>query len=437
LNQNDVKRVPDAVVSKKRRSAFARVLGSYLVMSFLFGLVALVGGLWGWSEFTAPGPLSQAKTYQIPRGLSRSEISQALKEQGIIANSLVFTAASYADGLMGGRIKAGEYAFPESATMGQVLGIITSGKVITYKLLIPEGWTSDMALARVNANDVLTGDPATAAPEGAIMPDTYVFQRGLTRAKMVEDMQAAQAKMLDEVWAKRPADTILKTKEEAVVLASIVEKETGVAEERPLVASVFINRLKKGMRLQSDPTIIYGLVGGKGKLDRELTRTDIDSKTPYNTYVIDGLPPGPIANPGRAAIEAVLNPAKTDFLYFVADGTGGHAFAATLEEHNANVAKWRALGNAPVPATTSGEAPAPGEGGDAAQTVVTTTLPTPPEEQVIQPAPISASAPPVTTAPAKAAAAAPAEKAVEDLKPGSLVTVNGKLVPIPKRKPKK
>ena len=175
------------------------------------------------------------------------------------------------------------------------------------------------------------------------MPETYVFRRGLTRQKMLDDMQAAQAKMLDELWKARAVSDTVKTKEQAVTLASIVEKETAIPEERPLIASVFHNRLKQGMRLQSDPTIIYGLVGGKGKLDRGLTKDDVASDTAYNTYRIDGLPPGPIANPGRASLEAVLNPPDTGYLYFVADGSGGHAFAKTLEEHNANVAKWRAI----------------------------------------------------------------------------------------------
>jgi UPF0755 protein len=179
------------------------------------------------------------------------------------------------------------------------------------------------------------------------MPDTYLFKRGMTRRQLVEDMQAAQIKLLDEIWAARKSGLAIRSKEDAVILASIVEKETGVTSERPLIASVFLNRLAKGMRLQSDPTIIYGIVGGKGKLDRPLTAADITTPTPYNTYTMNGLPPGPIANPGRAALEAVVNPPETPYLYFVADGTGGHAFAATLEEHNRNVAKWRDIeGNA-------------------------------------------------------------------------------------------
>jgi UPF0755 protein len=202
-------------------------------------------------------------------------------------------------------------------------------------------------MARIGDNKALAGQITAAPPEGALLPDTYVFKRGMTRRQLIDDMQAAQTKLLDEVWAARKSGLFIRSKEEAVILASIVEKETGIASERPLIASVFLNRLAKGMRLQSDPTIIYGIVGGKGRLDRPLTKADITKPTPYNTYTFKGLPPGPIANPGRAALEAVLNPPETGYFYFVADGTGGHAFAKTLEEHNRNVAKWRDIaGNA-------------------------------------------------------------------------------------------
>ena len=219
--------------------------------------------------------------------------------------------------------------------------------------------------------------------EGSILPDTYVFRRGLSRDKLLADMQAAQTKLLDQEWPRLPADSLIKTKQELVTLASIVEKETGIAEERPMVAAVFLNRLKQKMRLQSDPTIIYGLVGGKGKLDHPITRSELDQPTPYNTYQIDGLPPGPIANPGKAAIEAVLSPAKNDYVYFVANGTGGHAFATTLEEHNANVKKWRALtGQAdvpPEPDTPAADAATP--------TVADAPAVTPPEVKAVEPDP--------------------------------------------------
>jgi UPF0755 protein len=263
--------------------------------------------------------------------------------------------------------------------MVNVLESISTGRVVTHKLTIPEGWTSQMALARINSNEVLTGEPiqATDVPEGALIADTAVFGRGTDRAELVRGMMSAQEKIVDEMWAKRSPDSPIKSKEELVTLASIVEKETGIPEERPRVAAVFLNRLKQGIRLQSDPTIIYGIVGGQGKLQRPLLREDIDKVTPYNTYQISGLPPGPIAIPGRAALEAVVAPMVTDDLYFVADGTGGHAFAKTLDEHNANVAKWRSqqLAGAALPGAAIA---ASGQEQTAAQnTVVQPELPTP------------------------------------------------------------
>jgi UPF0755 protein len=280
--------------------------------------------------------------------------------------------------------------------------------------------------------------------EGAILPETYVFRRGLTRQKMLDDMQAAQAKMLDELWGKRSVGDTVKTKEQAVILASIVEKETAIPEERPLIASVFHNRLKQGMRLQSDPTIIYGLVGGKGKLDRGLTKDDVASDTAYNTYRIDGLPPGPIANPGRASLEAVLNPPDTGYLYFVADGSGGHAFAKTLEEHNANVAKWRAIESTLPTLSTTVASTAPVEGG-------LPVPPTPPAPVVaaipadpVPPVEVTVATPPETPAAAETGSTSatitpvpkPAKSAASPPEPGTWLMVANQLVPIPKQKPR-
>lgn len=283
------------------------------------------------------------------------------------------------------------------------------------------------------------------------MPDTYVFRRGMTRQKLIEDMKAAQTRLIDELWEKRAADLPIKTKEEAITLASIVEKETGVAAERPMVASIFINRLKQGMRLQSDPTIIYGIAGGKGKLDRALTKDDLASDTPYNTYKIAGLPPGPIASPGRAAIEAVLNPPDTGYLYFVANGTGGHAFAKTLAEHNANVAKWRAIegGQAavvtteaptevvidgmPTPATPKPAVP-PAAPNQSASAVPQPDSATSAQEPALPAAP-AAPAPPAAATPTPAADQGVAAATV--LQPGTVVKVADRLVPIPRQKPKK
>jgi len=348
-------KVPGPRLARKRRSALSRVLlWTFLIL--LGGLLAAgIFGFYAYSEFSAPGPLADGKVVVIEPGQSAAQIGAALEQEGIVSNGRIFALMAQLSGQRS-RLKAGEYAVPKGATMAEVMALIASGKAVAYKISIPEGFTSEMAVARVNANEVLTGEPAAVPPEGSILPDTYVFRRGMTRQKLVEDMQAAQAKLLAELWATRKPVPVIATPEQAVTLASIVEKETAVPEERPLIASVFINRLEKGMRLQSDPTIIYGIVGGKGRLDRPLTRADIRTTTPYNTYRIDGLPPGPIANPGRAALEAVLNPEPTDKLYFVADGSGGHAFAATLEEHNRNVQAWRQIsGNGAAAAAADDE----------------------------------------------------------------------------------
>ncbi len=411
-------RVSEPELPKIRRPVFTRVFGSLLLWFFALAAIVAGVGFWAYLSFTAPGPLAEKKIYEIAKGVSRADLSVALLDQGIIADARVFSAAAAVSGFRGAKLKAGEYEFAAGATMQDVLAAITAGRFLTYKVTIPEGWTSQMVVARLDEQPELDGTITTPPAEGSIMPDTYVFRRHLTRAKMIEDMQAAQIKLTDELWKTRPADSVITTKQDWITLASIVEKETGIAEERPQVASVFVNRLKQKMRLQSDPTIIYGIVGGKGKLDRPLTRADIDATTPYNTYTIDGLPPGPIANPGKAALEAALNPDKTPYLYFVANGTGGHAFASTLDEHNNNVAKWRAQQGAdPV-------APA----------VVAPAVPAVPVDKPVDTLPKIPAAPVVEVKPAETTPVDPT-KAV---KPGSIVMVDGKKVPIPVlKKPKK
>jgi UPF0755 protein len=240
------------------------------------------------------------------------------------------------------KLKFGEYIIPAHASMKQVMEMMAEGKVIEYRLTAAEGLTSAMILRIVLADPVLTGDARAAPPEGSLLPETYLFMRGTTRDDLLRRMASDHKKLAEKLWAERKKDLPYDTLEEAVILASIVEKETGLAAERPQVASVFVNRLRKGMRLQSDPTIIYGLTGGE-PLGHPLRQSELDKPNPYNTYQIDGLPPGPICNPGRASLEAVMNPPDTKYIYFVADGTGGHAFAATLDEHNRNVAKLREL----------------------------------------------------------------------------------------------
>ena len=464
-NDNQFERVPDAVVSKNRGSVFARVIGSLVGWSMFFAIVIGAVAFWAWGVFTTEGPLTEAKVITLKDGASRTEIAQTLKDAGIISDSRVMSAASLINSIRGGTLKPGEYEFQPGAPMAGVLNAISTGRTLAYKLTIPEGWTAQMALARVNSNEVLTGPPVDAVPEGALIADTQVFRRGMSRAKLVEDMQAHQSQLIDEVWAKHAADSILKSKEEMVTLASIVEKETGKPDERPRVAAVFLNRLRKGMRLQSDPTIIYGIVGGAGKLERSLTRADIATQTLYNTYQIDGLPPGPIAVPGRASMEAVVAPAVTQDLYFVADGTGGHAFAATLEAHNDNVKRWRAgqKNGIQLPGEEPAVAPAPTI--EVEQTPlpdVTTPLAEPADDQLVDeaaktaekvqtvPVPVDGdgAAQPAEAAPKPAqppplpvqkkakpvVVASATEPAKVVLKPGSVVKIGDKLVPIPRLK---
>jgi UPF0755 protein len=339
-----------------------------------------------------------------------------LQDQGVISDARIFSGAAALDELRHAKLRPGEYQFPAGATMEDVLAMMTAGRFLTYKLPIPEGWTSQMVVNRLNEHEEMDGTVAKVPEEGSLLPDTYIITRGYPRDKLLNEMAAAQARLLDQEWTRLPPDSPVKSRQDLVTLASIVEKETGMAEERPMVAAVFINRLRAKMRLQSDPTVIYGLVAGKGKLDHPLTRDELDQPNPYNTYQIEGLPPGPIANPGKAAIEAVLTPAKTNALYFVANGTGGHAFAVTLEEHNANVKKWRAQ-NVEVEAASPVSAVAkPAD----------TAAPPVPDSPAPAPAPIPAPA----LVPAPAAPAAPAPPGPEP-KPGSTVVVDGKKVPIP------
>jgi UPF0755 protein len=245
--------------------------------------------------------------------------------------------------------------------MAKVLQTMVEGRSVQYSVTIPEGLTSQQIVQRLKDSAVLTGDITTVPAEGTLLPETYKVTRGWTREQILQRMSAAHKRLVDEIWAKRAPDLPIKTQAEFVTLASIVEKETGKADERARVAGVFVNRLRKRMRLQSDPTIVYGLMGGKGPLGRPLLKVEMDEPNPYNTYQIDGLPPGPIANPGRASLEATAHPMKTNELYFVADGTGGHVFAETLDEHAKNVAHWRNIErqNAAQPAPAPAPSPAP------------------------------------------------------------------------------
>lgn len=341
----DQRRLRHSVVvppRRRRRSALRRVFYSLILLAGCAALAVFGTGLYGYVKFTGPGPLAEDKVFTVERGGGLLGIAAELEKANVISSANIFAAAAKVTGTAG-RLKPGEYQFRQAMSMQEVMNLIVSGKFITYKVTIPEGWTTAQALDRLRENEVLAGDITLTPAEGQIMPDTYVFQRGETRNNVVKGMMTASQRMMDDLWPQRPEDSPVKTPAEAIILASIIEKETGVPQERPRVASVFANRLRQGMRLQSDPTIIYGITEGKTKLDRPLTKADIAQETPYNTYRINGLPPGPIANPGRDALAAALAPAKTNDLYFVADGSGGHAFAATLAEHRVNVKKWREI----------------------------------------------------------------------------------------------
>ena len=317
---------------------FAANTLTVLIVAGLIGAVALA---WAEREFEAPGPLEEEVAVEVPRGASLRDVARLLEMHGVISNEMLFRlGARYSGGAQS--LKFGEYAFAAGASMEEVLEKLVKGDVIMRFVTVPEGKTSWEVVEILRANPLLTGE-IDLPEEGSLFPNTYDIQRNQPRREVVERMQAAMEEKLAAAWEERQEGLPVKTPEEALILASIVEKETGVPEERPRVAAVFVNRLRKGMRLQSDPTVVYGVTEGQGPLGRGLRRSELDRETPYNTYAIDGLPPTPIANPGLDAIEAVLNPAETDDLYFVADGTGGHAFAKTLEEHNANVRRWRKI----------------------------------------------------------------------------------------------
>jgi UPF0755 protein len=293
------------------------------------------------TQFDQPGPLDYSTVVVIPKGEGVREIASRLEREGVISDQRIFVAAVVLYFRAQAKLKAGEYAIAKHASMRSVLDTLVEGKAILQSITIPEGLTSFQVVERLNGHPDLAGKINLIPREGSIMPDTYRFERGTDRNELIARMQKEQQKFIERIWDERAADLPVKTMEEAVILASIVEKETGRADERPRVASVFINRLRKNMRLQSDPTIIYGLSGGRGTLGRGILKSEIEQMTPYNTYTMRGLPPTPIANPGRAALEAALRPAQTKDLYFVADGTGGHSFSETYDDHKDNVAEWR------------------------------------------------------------------------------------------------
>lgn len=373
------------------------IASNFLTLLIVLLIAAAAAVAWGKHQFTGPGPSAVAQCVQVTPGASLNAVSQQLAEQGAISNSYVFRAgADYMDKARD--LKFGSYLVPPGASMEEIVGVITAGGPSTcgtevivrvgvrektvllrdmnpdtgafeemarfnpatetapeaiiaavdkpgarLRVAMAEGVTSWQVVEALKAATFMTGEVEEVPAEGSLAPDTYEVEKGASRSALLAEMAQRQSAILAAEWEARPFGLPYETPEEALIMASIVEKETGVADERPQVASVFVNRLEQGMRLETDPTVIYGITNGEGVLDRGLRRSELAATTPYNTYRVDGLPPTPIANPGRAAIRAALNPDTTDYLFFVADGTGGHTFSRTLAEHNAAVARWREI----------------------------------------------------------------------------------------------
>jgi len=375
---------PEQIPPPPRRSERARnpfvVVGNAVITIVLVLMIGAGGAyFYGKQKLEAPGPLQEDKVVIIPSRAGMTDIADILQKEGVIDNSRwafiggVFALKARSE------LKPGEYAFQKNASLRDVIGTMVDGKVVQHAVTIPEGLTSEQIVTRLSDNDLFSGTVREVPREGTLLPETYKFPRGTSREQVIARMQQTEKRVLAEIWERRNPDIPVKTPEQLVTLASIVEKETGKADERSRVAAVFVNRLRQKIKLQSDPTIIYGLVGGKGTLGRPIKRSEITQPSPYNTYVIEGLPPGPIANPGRASLEAAANPARTRDLFFVADGSGGHVFTETYDQHQKNVAKLRAMekqiqndtvepADDPPPPPAAATAPA-----DASPTATTTT----------------------------------------------------------------
>ncbi len=350
----------------RKRHPIARFLSFTITLVVVAALLAGGAIAYGRWEFTRPGPSEESRTVTVASGSTLNTIAENFERLGIVSNRWIFWIGVRLNDREAA-LKAGEYLIPSAASMEQVMESLVGGRSIAYAITLPEGLTSRQIVDRIRGNEMLVGDIAEVPPEGSLLPETYHFQRGDTREALLSRMRRDRDRIVTEIWNRRAEGLPIASVEEFIVLASIVERETALSDERSRVAAVFINRLKQGMPLQADPTVIYGLYGGG---NRALTASDLRTPNPYNTYLNTGLPPGPIANPGRASLEAVANPSRTADLYFVADGTGGHAFADTLEQHNRNVARWReieaaraaaAAAQAPAvpPAAPAAPAPAP------------------------------------------------------------------------------
>src|SRR6187551_130211 len=339
---------PEQVPPPPRRSERARnpfVVVGNAIITILIILMIGTGTVYyyGRQMLETPGPLREDKIVNIPSRAGKRDIADALLREGVInVNPWVFIGGVFAL-KASSDLKPGEYSFQKNASLRDVIATIVEGKVVQHAVTIPEGLTSEQIVARLTDNDIFSGSVREIPREGTLLPETYKFPRGTSREQVIQRMQQTQKRILAEIWERRNPEIPVRSPEQLVTLASIVEKETGKPDERSRVAAVFVNRLRQKIKLQSDPTIIYGLVGGKGTLGRPIKRSEIQQPSPYNTYVVDGLPPGPIANPGRASLEAAANPARTRDLFFVADGTGGHSFTETYDQHQKNVVKLRAI----------------------------------------------------------------------------------------------
>lgn len=330
---------------KTRKKTF--ILMGAMIFITLFGGLVLASYNFMKYRYVRSGPLVEASVFLVPDGAGLSSLAGKLEAEGFIDSAVILKLNAKLTGI-GGAIKTGEYSVEPGASMKDIVEVFESGKTLLYPITLPEGLTSAQIMRLIAASETLSGDMPETPPEGSLLPETYMHPRGMSRAALVTKMQAAQSDLIETLWETRQADLPVTSKADAIILASIVEKETGGLHDSDKVAGVFTNRLRLGMRLQSDPTIIYGisqgeiLRGNDGK-QRGLRRSEIDRKTDWNTYQIDGLPKTPICNPGAQAIAAVLNPAQTEALFFVADGTGGHVFSKTYAEHNSHVAKWRVI----------------------------------------------------------------------------------------------
>jgi UPF0755 protein len=393
---------PEQVPPPPKRSERARnpfvVIGNAIITILI---ILMIGAgttyYYGRQILETPGPLREDKVVNVPSRAGKRDIADALQREGVInLNPWLFIGSVFAL-KASSDLKPGEYEFKKNASLRDVIATIVEGKVVQHAVTIPEGLTSEQIVARLTDSDIFAGSVREIPREGTLLPETYKFPRGTTRDQVIQRMQQTQKRVLAEIWERRNPDVPIKSPEALITLASIVEKETGKADERSRVAAVFVNRLRQKIKLQSDPTIIYGLVGGKGTLGRPIKRSEITQPSPYNTYVIEGLPPGPIANPGRASLEAVANPARTRDLFFVADGTGGHSFTETYDQHQKNVAKLRALEkqiqNDTVEPAEDAAPPAAAAGAPSADTNPTaTTKPVAPKKPARPAAPATAPA---------------------------------------------